>query len=106
MCEYFIDIHNNVSIIICEDLIHSFVNERKRGEKMKLTDQQVLAIKRKRGELDYSINDLASATKVSKWTLINIFKHKHRNVTSVTFKKLNDWLIGEYNHDLVKEVNR
>ena len=69
---------------------------------MKLTDQQVTAIKRKRGELDLSIVGLANATGVSKWTLIDIFKHNHRNVTSITFKKLNDWLIDEYNNDLVK----
>ncbi|NRN80158.1 hypothetical protein IMAU30115_00316 [Lactobacillus helveticus] len=72
---------------------------------MKLTDQQVTAIKRKRGELDLSIVSLANATGVSKWTLIDIFKHDHRNVNSVTFKKLNDWLVNQYNHDLVKEVN-
>lgn len=72
---------------------------------MKLTDQQVTAIKRKRGELDLSITDLANTTGVSKWTLIDIFKHNHRNVTSITFKKLNDWLITEYNHDLTKVVN-
>lgn len=76
-----------------------------RGENMKLTDQQVTAIKRKRGELDLSIVGLANATGVSKWTLIDIFKHDHRNVNSITFKRLNDWLINEYNHDLVKEVN-
>lgn len=72
---------------------------------MKLSEQQVTAIKRKRGELDLSINSLSSITGVSKWTLIDIFKHDHRNVTSTTFKRLNDWLIKEYNHDLVKEVN-
>ena len=54
---------------------------------MKLTDQQATAIKRKRGELDLSIVSLANATGVSKWTLIDIFKHDHRN------------------HDLVKEAN-
>lgn len=69
---------------------------------MKLSNQQVTAIKRKRGELDLSITDLANITGVSKWTLIDIFKHNHRNVTSITFKKLNDWLIDEYNNDLVK----
>ena len=69
---------------------------------MLLTEQQVTAIKRKRGELDLSITDLANITGVSKWTLIDIFKHNHRNVTSITFKKLNDWLIDEYNNDLVK----
>lgn len=72
---------------------------------MKLSEQQVTAIKRKRGELDLSITSLASITGVSKWTLIDIFKHDHRNVNSITFKRLNDWLINEYNHDLVKEVN-
>lgn len=69
---------------------------------MQLTEQQVTAIKRKRGELDLSITDLANTTGVSKWTLIDVFKHNHRNVTSITFKKLNDWLIDEYNNDLVK----
>ena len=73
---------------------------------MELTDQQVTAIKRKRGELDLSIVGLANATGVSKWTLIDIFKHDHRNVNSATLKKLNDWLINQYNHDLVKEVNK
>ncbi|MRM97786.1 XRE family transcriptional regulator [Lactobacillus taiwanensis] len=63
---------------------------------MKLTEKQVTAIKRKRGELDLSITALANATKVIKWTLIDIFKHDHRNVTKATFKKLNDWLIAEY----------
>lgn len=72
---------------------------------LKLSEQQVTAIKRKRGELDLSITNLASITGVSKWTLIDIFKHDHRNVNSITFKRLNDWLINEYNHDLVKEVN-
>lgn len=63
---------------------------------MQLTERQVTAIKRKRGELDLSITALSNATKVSKWTLIDIFKHNHRNVTKITFKKLNDWLIDEY----------
>lgn len=69
---------------------------RERSEDMKLTEKQVTAIKRKRGELDLSITALANATKVIKWTLIDIFKHDHRNVTKATFKKLNDWLIAEY----------
>ena len=63
---------------------------------MKLTENQVIAIKRKRGELDMSIRGLEKATGVSRWTLIDIFKHDHRSVNSKTFKKLNDWLINEY----------
>ena len=63
---------------------------------MKLSENQVIAIKRKRGELDMSINGLEKATGVSRWTLISIFEHDHRNVSSKTFKKLNDWLINQY----------
>lgn len=63
---------------------------------MKLTEKQVIAIKRKRGELDLSIAQLANTTGVSQWTLIDIFKHGHRNVTTATFTKLNNWLISEY----------
>lgn len=55
---------------------------------MQLTEKQVLAIKRKRGELDLTMNALAEITGVNKWTLIDIFKHHHRNVNSITFKKL------------------
>lgn len=71
---------------------------------MQLTEQQVLAIKRKRGELDMSIKSLSKATKVNKWTLNDIFKHGHRNVSSNTFKRLNNWLINQYNQDMTKEV--
>ena len=67
---------------------------------MKLTENQVLAIKRKRGELNMSIRGLERATGVSRWTLIDIFKHDHRNVNSKTFKKLNDWLIAS-NEDAI-----
>ncbi|UOC05672.1 XRE family transcriptional regulator [Lactobacillus johnsonii] len=72
---------------------------------MKLTENQVIAIKRKRGELDLSITALANTTKVSKWTLVDIFKHNHRNVTKTTFKKLNDWLINEYERSANHEAN-
>ena len=63
---------------------------------MKLTENQVIAIMRKRGELNMSIRGLERATGVSRWTLIDIFKHDHRNVNSKTFKKLHDWLIAQY----------
>ncbi len=74
----------------------SHIKSKIGGEQMKLTEQQVTAIKRKRGELDLSITDLANTTGVSKWTLIDIFKHDHRNVNSSTFKKLNDWIVDQY----------
>lgn len=63
---------------------------------MELTEQQVLALKRKRGELDYSTTDLEKITGVNRWTLNDIIKHGHRNVNKKIFKCINDWLIDEY----------
>lgn len=63
---------------------------------MFLSDQQVIAIKRKRGELNLSTVALGRELGVSRWTLDNIFKRNHRKVTPATYKKLSDWLINEY----------
>lgn len=61
-----------------------------------LSDKQVIAIKRKRGELNLSIVALGRELGLSRWTLDNIFKHNHRKVTPATYKKISDWLIAEY----------
>lgn len=61
-----------------------------------LTDNQVTAIKRKRGELNLSTVALGRELGLSRWTLDNIFKRNHRKVTPATYKKLSDWLIEEY----------
>lgn len=63
---------------------------------MFLTDNQVTAIKRKRGELNLSTVALGRQLGLSRWTLDNIFKRNHRKVTPATYKKLSDWLISEY----------
>lgn len=63
---------------------------------MFLSDQQVTAIKRKRGELNLSTVALGRELGLSRWTLDNIFKRNHRKVTPATYKKLSDWLINEY----------
>lgn len=63
---------------------------------MFLTDNQVTAIKRKRGELNLSTVALGRELGLSRWTLDNIFKRNHRKVTPATYKKLSDWLIEEY----------
>lgn len=68
----------------------------KEGELMYLTEKQVLATKRKRGELNLSVVALGRKLNVSRWTLDNIFKRNHRKVTPATYKKLSDWLIDEY----------
>lgn len=73
------------------------VLEEKGAEtKMELTQQQIVAMKRKRGERDMSVKALSRETGVSRWTLDNIFKRGHIKVTPTTFKKLNDWLIDQY----------
>lgn len=61
-----------------------------------LTDKQVVALKRKCGELSLSVLSLSRQLGLSRWTLDNIFKHNHRKVTPSTYKKLTDWLIDEY----------
>lgn len=63
---------------------------------MFLTDNQITAIKRKRGELDLSTVALGRELGLSRWTLDNIFKRNHRKVTPATYKKISDWLINEY----------
>ena len=61
-----------------------------------LSENQVIAIKRKRGELNISVLGLSRELGLSRWTLDNIFKRNHRKVTPATYKKLSDWLIDEY----------
>ena len=63
---------------------------------MKLSEQQVKAIKRKRGELNLTTNALANETGVSRYTLSAIINHDRRKVQERTFLKLNDWLIDQY----------
>lgn len=68
---------------------------------MYLTDNQVTAIKRKRGELNLSVLGLSRKLNLSRWTLTNIITKDHRKVTPATYRKLTDWLIDEYtNEDL------
>lgn len=70
---------------------------------MYLTDSQVTAIKRKRGELNLSVLGLSNRLKLSRWTLTNIIMKDHRKVTPATYKKLTDWLVDEYVSEDLKE---
>nr|WP_302427457.1 helix-turn-helix transcriptional regulator [Limosilactobacillus mucosae] len=63
---------------------------------MQLTDGQVIAIKRKRGELNLSISDLSRQTGVNRWTLSDILSNKHRHVSKATYQNLTNWLIDTY----------
>ncbi|MCX8720797.1 MULTISPECIES: helix-turn-helix domain-containing protein [Lactobacillus] len=62
---------------------------------MKLTEQQVLALKRKRGEKNLSIGALAKSVGLSRWTISRIIK-KNPNLSSTTVEKIKDWLIDQY----------
>lgn len=68
-----------------------------------LSNRQVTAIKRKRGELNLSIVALGRQLDLSRWTLDNILRHGHRKVTPATYKKISDWLIDEYTTADIKE---
>ena len=63
---------------------------------MRLSDKQVIAIKRKRGELYLSMTGLAKEVGLSRYTIYNIFKNPERPVTPTTYRKLSDWLIDQY----------
>lgn len=68
---------------------------------VKLTNSQILALKRKHGELNISVLEMAKETGVSRWTLDKIFKGEKTNVYKSTFDKLNCWLISQL--DVLKE---
>ena len=63
---------------------------------MQLSDKQIIAIKRKRGELGLSIAGLARQVGLSRRTIYNIFMDNSRPITPTTYRKLSDWLINEY----------
>lgn len=69
---------------------------------MYLTENQVTAIKRKRGELNISVLGLSRELGLSRWTLDRIVRGNHRKVTPATYKKLSNWLIDEYVTDDIK----
>lgn len=69
----------------------------KRGEKsMRLTTNQVLALKRKQGERSLTNIELANEIGVSRFTIGRIINDEEHNLTSTTVKKVNDWIIDQY----------
>lgn len=63
---------------------------------MRLTNEQVTAIKKERGLLDYSITQLANEIDVDRHTLSRVLKYGQRNVNKSTFEKMNNWIISQY----------
>lgn len=63
---------------------------------MKLTTKQILALKRKRGEKNLTIDELANEVGTSRFTISRILHNDSQNLTSTTVKKVNDWIIDQY----------
>ncbi|HJF19101.1 MAG TPA: helix-turn-helix domain-containing protein [Enterococcus columbae] len=63
---------------------------------MKLTTKQILALKRKRGERNLTIDELANEVGTSRFTISRILHNNSQNLTSTTVKKVNDWIIDQY----------
>ena len=55
----------------------------------------ILDVKRKRGELNISISELALLSGISRTTLSDIFNGKRKRVSKKTLDKLNDWFLAE-----------
>lgn len=63
---------------------------------MHLSHQQLIALKRKKGERNLSIAELAKEIGVSRFTISRIINNSGQNLTSTTAQKVNDWIIDEY----------
>lgn len=74
-------------------MIHCKYERRKN---MKLSSQQILALKRKRGEKNLTIDELADEVGTSRFTISRILHNNSQNLTSTTVKKVNDWIIDQY----------
>lgn len=62
---------------------------------MKLNNNQVLKLKRKKGELNLSIKELSEEVGVSRWTITKILKNKDANIHPSTADKIKNWLIDQ-----------
>ncbi len=63
---------------------------------MQLSSKQILALKRKRGERNLTIDELANEVGTSRYTISRILHNSSQNLTSTTVKKINDWIIDQY----------
>lgn len=59
---------------------------------MKVSNDMLTALKRKRGEENISVIEMSRQTGVSRWTLDNLFKGRRDDIRPATAEKLNAWL--------------
>ena len=69
---------------------------------MKLTEKQLHLLRRRKGELNISINTLAGIVGISRWTMAKIINF-NANVRPTTASKVNEWLLDQYSADYLKE---
>ncbi len=61
---------------------------------MKLNNEQLLGLRRLKGEMNITITALSSEIGLSRWTLANALKGK--SLSSKNVKIINDWLLKQY----------
>ena len=69
---------------------------------MKLTEKQLHLLRRRKGELNISINTLAGLVGISRWTMAKIINF-NANVRPTTASKVNEWLLDQYSSEYLKE---
>ena len=69
---------------------------------MKLTEKQLHLLRRRKGELNISINTLAGLVGISRWTMAKIINF-NANVRPTTASKVNEWLLDQYYAEYLKE---
>lgn len=62
---------------------------------MKLTENQFLLLRRKKGELNMTVSDLSAELGISRGTLSKIINKKDHEIKPKTVNKINNWLIKE-----------
>ena len=69
---------------------------------MKLTEKQLHLLRRRKGELNISINTLVGLVGISRWTMAKIINF-NANVRPTTASKVNEWLLDQYSAEYLKE---
>jgi plasmid maintenance system antidote protein VapI len=69
---------------------------------LKLTEKQLHLLRRRKGELNISINTLAGLVGISRWTMAKIINF-NANVRPTTASKVNEWLLDQYSAEYLKE---
>lgn len=59
---------------------------------MKVSNDMLTALKRKRGEENISVIEMSRQTGVSRWTLSRLLSNESTDIFPTTVEKLNAWL--------------